>query len=166
MATSVQISVAEYLASHFRPDCEYIDGELVERNVGERDHSTAQMRLGAYLFNRTSEFGISVFPEQRVQVLPYRYRVPDLCAVLGPEPEEQVFTTPPFLCVEILSPGDTIAAMQEHIQDYLNFGVNFVWIVDPRLKRAFVYTAGRTSQAGLELLTENPRIAVPLSAIF
>ena len=35
MATSTQISIAEYLATVYRPDCEYIDGELLEKNMGK-----------------------------------------------------------------------------------------------------------------------------------
>jgi hypothetical protein len=32
------ISITEYLESSYRPDCDYVDGRLVDRNVGERDH--------------------------------------------------------------------------------------------------------------------------------
>jgi len=60
MATSIQRPLAEYLGSTYRPDCDYVDGEVIERNVGERDHSRAQMRLSAYLFERAAELGIHV----------------------------------------------------------------------------------------------------------
>ena len=166
MATSFQIPVADYLASVYRPDCEYIDGELIERNVGERDHSSAQMRLSAYLFHRSAELGIHVYPEQRVQVHRNRYRVPNICVVLGDEPEGQVFTAPPFLCIEILSRGDTMTSLQERVRDYLDFGVAFVWMVDPRRRCASIYTKDRMIEAQTTLLTSNPEIAVPLSAIF
>ena len=36
------ISVAEYLRSDFQPDREYVDGEIQERNLGEKDHSRIQ----------------------------------------------------------------------------------------------------------------------------
>jgi Uma2 family endonuclease len=69
---------------------------------------------------------------QRVHVKATRFRVPDVCVVLGQEPDEQVFTEPPFLCVEILSKDDTMTGMQERIDDYLKFGVRYVWVLDPR----------------------------------
>lgn len=46
MATSTLIPVSEYLNTVYRPDCDYIDGELRERNVGERPHAQLQIILG------------------------------------------------------------------------------------------------------------------------
>ena len=42
MATSTLISVAEYLSTSYRPDCDYVDGEVQERNLGEYDHANIQ----------------------------------------------------------------------------------------------------------------------------
>ena len=33
------ISVSEYLSTSYRPDCDYVEGRIVERKVGEKDHS-------------------------------------------------------------------------------------------------------------------------------
>ena len=36
MSTKVLMDVSEYLRTNFEgPDCEYLDGEIVERNMGE-----------------------------------------------------------------------------------------------------------------------------------
>jgi hypothetical protein len=35
MANATQISVTEYLQTSYRPDREYVDGEVRERNVGK-----------------------------------------------------------------------------------------------------------------------------------
>ncbi len=78
-----KISVEEYLATVFRPDCDYDDGEVQERNFGEWDHSSLQKRLLLYFGNRENEWGIQVVPEQRVQVGPTRFRIPDVTVVLG-----------------------------------------------------------------------------------
>ena len=117
--TGALMSMNDYLSSTFRPDCEYVDGVIVERNLGEKDHSTLQMAISAALFNRQKELGMHVFPEQRVQVKARRFRVPDVCVVVGQEPQEQIFTLPPFLCIEILSKDDRMSEMQERIDDYL-----------------------------------------------
>jgi hypothetical protein len=39
MGATTLISVAEYLNTSYSPDREYIDGHIVERNLGEKTHS-------------------------------------------------------------------------------------------------------------------------------
>src|SRR5580693_9703169 len=80
MPTATAVSLNEYLNTSYRPDCDYLDGELLERNVGEWDHSRLQMLLSQYLCNREKQWGIIVVPEQRVQVKPTLFRVPDILA--------------------------------------------------------------------------------------
>jgi Uma2 family endonuclease len=166
MPAGTLVSVSEYLSTSYDPDCDYVDGEVLERNLGEHDHSRLQGVLYAYLFNREKQWRIHVVPEQRVQVSPTRFRVPDVCVVAGAEPGEQIFTRPPVLCIEILSPEDTMTRMQERIDDYLGFGVAHVWVLDPRTKRAYDYTAAGMREAKDVLRLERPEIAVPLAEIF
>src|SRR5580698_830126 len=125
MPVTEQISVEEYLSTVYSPDCDFVDGVLEDRHVGEKDHSLLQAALIAWFFAKRKELGIEVFPEQRVQVSASRYRLPDVCVTLG-EPDEQIFTTPPFLCIEILSPEDQMGRVLAKISDYLNFGVPYV----------------------------------------
>jgi Uma2 family endonuclease len=162
MSTAVTIPVSEYLETSYRPDCEYIDGELLERNVGEWDHSRLQMLLSYYLCSREKEWGILVVPEQRVQVKATRFRVQDISVVMRP-PDGGIIKEPPFLCIEILSPRDRMQEMQERIDDYIAFGVKYVWLIHPKTRRAFVYTAEgvREVKDGV-LRTDNPEIRVPL----
>jgi Uma2 family endonuclease len=134
------VSVSEYLATSYRPDCDYLDGKILERNVGEWDHSRLQMLLSRYLSNREKQWGIVVVPEQRVQVKPTRFRVPDI-SVLAAPPAGPIVVEPPLLCIDIRSPSDRMAEMQERIDDYLGFGVRCVWLIHPGTRRAFVYTA-------------------------
>ena len=160
------MSVEEYLASSYSPDREYLDGMVVERNLGEQDHSIVQAALVAYFFNRQKQWGLHVFPEQRVQVRPNRFRVPDLCVVLGPRPKEQIFTKPPFLCIEILSPEDRASNVRERIGDYLAFGVRYVWVLDPRTRTAYIHTAEGSHQAKGALTTTDPELSVSLAEVF
>lgn len=51
-------------------------------------------------------------PEQRA---PTRFRVPDVCVVKG-EPAEQIFHTPPFICIEVLSKDDRLIEMLERVE--------------------------------------------------
>ena len=165
-AVSHLVPVEEYLHSVYRPDCDYVDGVLVERNVGEITHQMAQQEILVYLRERRRLWNIFVIQELRVQVSPTRYRVPDLCVVLGGKPDEEILTKPPFLCVEILSPEDRISRMQERIDDYFRFGVRYVWLVDPQSRRAWIYTPGtiREVRDGL-LRTGDPELVVPLAEV-
>jgi hypothetical protein len=58
------LSISEYLSTSYRPDQELIDGQLMERNVGEYDHSNLQGALIAWLTNRQRKWNIRVLPEQ------------------------------------------------------------------------------------------------------
>ena len=167
MQPGTLVSVEDYLNTSYRPDCDYIDGVVLERNVGERDHSELQGEILAYLHARRKEWNIWVYPEQRVQISATRFRVPDICVVLGARPAELIFRTPPFLCIEILSKDDRMGEMQERIDDYLKFGVAFVWVVDPRIRKGYIYNSDGSRQAKDGVLkTSRPEIAVPLDDIF
>ncbi len=139
MSTAAVISISEYLNTSYRPDCEYVDGELLERNVGEWDHARLQTLLSSFLQLREKKWGITVVVEQRVQVAPTRFRVPDI-AVLNRPPAGRIVDEPPYLCIEILSPRDRMREMQDRIDDYLKFGVRYVWAIYPDTRRAFVYS--------------------------
>ena len=45
MKTEALVPVEEYLRTTYHPDCDYVDGEVLERNLGERDHSEVQGEL-------------------------------------------------------------------------------------------------------------------------
>ena len=49
MPTGTLISVEEYLATSYRPDCDYVDGRIEERNLGELDHSSLQTAVAVFL---------------------------------------------------------------------------------------------------------------------
>lgn len=167
MASSTLITVQEYLSTSYRPDCDYVDGVVLERNLGEKDHSKTQREFIIYLGAKQRQWGIHVFPEQRVQVSASRFRVPDVCVVVGPEPPEPIFTKPPLLCIEILSRDDRMSQMQEKINDYLTFGVSYVWVIDPRTRQAWIHTPQGSHEVHDGVLrTENPEILVPLSEVF
>lgn len=167
VVTKALVSIEEYLNTSYSPDCDYVDGELVERNVGERDHSICQGLIYAWLLARREQWGIYPFVELRTQVAPVRFRIPDVCVFLGGPPPEQIPAAPPFLAIEILSPEDRVSAMERKVGDYLDFGVACVWVIDPETRRAFIYTAeGRTEPKDLILRTQNPEIILPLPEIF
>ena len=166
MGTTTLVPVSEYLSHIYRPDREYVNGQILERNVGELDHSRFQILLGSWFVQNERKLGICAFTEQRVQVALERFRIPDVCVVRGSLPAEQVLTTPPYLCVEVLSPEDRIAEMQERVDDYLAMGVEHVWMIDPRTRRAWITTNDGSREARDGILRAGDLIQVPLAELF
>jgi Uma2 family endonuclease len=133
MATISRIPMTAYLETTFRPDREYLDGELRERNVGKWEHARVQWLLAHWFGSHEKEWAITGSTEQRVRVSENRVRIPDL-VVLTAGPQPDVLTDPPLLVIEILSPDDTYSDTQERTQDYRAMGVKTVWIVDPKTR--------------------------------
>lgn len=161
------ISVEEYLATVYRPDCDYIDGHIEERNLGEWDHANLQSAVLAFFRSRSKQWGIRAVVEQRVQIGPTRFRIPDVTLVLG-DPGEQILRKPPFICVEILSPEDRMSHVRERVKDFLDMGVRYVWVLDPVTRTAYSATSAealREVKSGI-LRTENPALEVPLDELF
>jgi Uma2 family endonuclease len=166
MSTTTLISVEEYLRTSYPDgDREYIDGRIVERNMGTTDH--ADWESGFLFYLRLHYRQIWTAVEVRVQVKPARFRVPDVVCILGPKPQNSFIDQPPFLVIEILSPDDRAEDVQEKVDDYLAFGISCVWVVNPRTRRGYVYTADgmREAKDGV-LRTGDPEIALPISEIF
>ncbi len=167
MAAATQISVEEYLKTTYRPDRDYVDGEVLERNVGERDHSQPQALLAAYFLGRKNEWRLWALTEQRVQVTSHRFRIPDVCVLQPDAPYEQIVSTPPLICIEILSKDDSFASIVDRLDDYISMGVANIWVIDPHKRRAYTYNADGTIEAtNSELCIANSNISVPLASIF
>jgi Uma2 family endonuclease len=164
-ATFVPVEV--YLTTSYQPDCEYIDGQVLERNAGETPHSSVQkFFIGAFLANE-KKWDVRVFPEDRVQVAEERYRVPDLCVVRRSTPLENIIVTPPLICIEVLSPEDRMSRTQESVDDYIRMGVQSVWVVDPRRRKVYVADRSTTLQEVGDFLTlDGTQIRVAVSEIF
>lgn len=165
MGTTALTSMAEYMNTDYSPDAEYVDGAIVERNVGKKSHGKIQRRLITWFDTRYPDF--PVWPEQRVQTIPgRRCRIPDVCVTLE-EPVLEVFDAPPFICIEILSEGDTISDYFEKFDEYSEFGVPYIWVIDPRRKKAYSYRDGSLEEVhGEAFVTTNPEIRLPLEEIF
>ena len=157
-------TLAEYLDVDFRPDREFIEGEIRERNVGKTEHARVQALLAAWFANHEDEWGIEVGTEWRVGVAEDRVRVPDLAIVYaGPKPD--VLVDPPLLIIEILSPDDTYSDLQERAHDYRRMGVKTVWVVDPKTRSGRVCSGNDWVEAERLEVKDTP-LYVELPSIF
>lgn len=149
MATALHIPVEEYLRTVYRPDCDYVDGEILERNLGEQTHSLIQKVLAAIFYVNRKQWDLRSLTEQRVQVNAHRFRIPDVCLVRSSDPIEPILLTPPVLCIEVLSPEDRFQRTQQRVREYQEMGVEHNWVIDPETRQ--IWTA--RGMDGLQLFT-------------
>jgi Uma2 family endonuclease len=158
MSSTTLVSVQDYLATSYRPDRDFLDGELQERNLGELEHSRLQSAILVWFWTHREEWNILPLVEQRVQVARTRFRIPDVTVLRPDQAREPIITVPPLILIEVLSKDDTLRSMRERVDDYLNFGVRHVWILDPGSKRAYVCTptAFQEPEHGVLVVPDTP----------
>jgi Uma2 family endonuclease len=140
MTTAHVVSVEEYLHSTFEHDAEYVEGKIIPRPFPQRLHSKFETWFARTLFDAAHPFGYEVWVEQRIRTRrqPRRYRIPDVCLTRG-DPFEGVFTSAPFLCIEILSPEDSALELRTKIDEYRALGVPYLWVIDPVSKAGEIF---------------------------
>ena len=63
MATTTHVPVEVYLRSSYEPDAEYVDGEIEERPMGEREHVLWQKAILKWFWQHEKEWGVEVLQE-------------------------------------------------------------------------------------------------------
>ncbi len=168
MATTAFIPVEEYLHTSYRPDVDYVDGELEERNLGEQWHSVVQKTISAIFYLHRKDWGLRSLTEQRVQVNATRYRIPDVCVVASADPIVGILHAPPLLCVEVLSPEDRFSRTLQRVQEFIQMGVPQVWIIDPNSRD--IWTVGSDGDAvqlrGAALTLAGTPVHITVAEIF
>ena len=167
MASATLIPVSEYLSTSYSPDCDYIDGEVKERNMGEQPHAHLQNILGAIFRENRKKWFVRALTEQRLQISPRRYRIPDVCILRGSAPKDAIVRIAPLLCIEILSKGDSLIELQDRVDDYQSMGVHHIWVVDPWKRHGYIATTRSFEQPqdGVLAIT-GTSIQVALSDLF
>ncbi len=165
MSVETLISVEEYLNTPYDPDVEYVDGVLVERNVGDWLHSLVQSNLIFALRRKYPH--VYAVPELRSQTRATRYRLPDVCVLLA-APKTKYLLDAAFLAVEILSEDDSMSKMMEKLEEYDRKGVPNIWLIDPRLRKMAVYSSGALNEIrGDRIATSgDPRLELTRDEIF
>jgi Uma2 family endonuclease len=161
------VTVEEYLHTSYRPDCDYVDGRIEERNLGEHDHGLLQAILSALFVNNRTTWQVRAVTDVRTQVKSARFRVPDVSVLRASAPREPIIRHPQLIAIEILSPEDRLSRLQERVDDYVEFGVENIWVLDPETRR--VWTAdpfGLHLVQNGELTVAGTPIRVVLSELF
>lgn len=163
-AAGCLLTIEEYLRTSYRPDLEYIDGELLERNVGQWEHSRIQYLISGIFLQREAEWGVFGATEQRTRVADTKVRIPDV-VIVPATPQPAVTVQPPLLIVEILSPDDTYADTQRRATEYTEMGVRAIWIIDPETRTGRQCVGDAWTAAAILKVPETP-IELDLTDLF
>jgi len=161
------VPVEEYLTTGYEPDCEYDDGVVVERNLGEFEHSFLQTILATLFTNNLDSWGVFGLTEQRVQIAARKFLIPDVCVLRLGAAAEDILTRPPLIAIEIMSPEDTMRRAVKKAAEYLEFGIEHVWVIDPYARVAYRGAAsGLERVPGGELNVPGTPILVRIAELF
>ena len=170
------VSIEEYLCNPAYEHFEYIDGDVVELNAGNKPHSKIKSKcarkIEEYLDKRPGSYA-AVELRCRVSVAGRtRFYLPDVAIVLADDASESRFLErAPDLFVEIRSPDDPIASLTRKMNDYFVNGAKVAWLVLPEERSALIFTpnapprtvlAGETLDGG-DLL---PDLQIALDELF
>jgi Uma2 family endonuclease len=157
-------SVDQYLNTSYDPDVEYVDGTLLERNVGDWLHSLIQSNIIFAL--RTKYPHLKTVPELRSQTAATRFRLPDV-SVLREAPDERFLTAAAFIAIEILSETDRMSAVMEKLHEYEAHGIPNIWVIDPRLRQLSVFRSGALLGINADAIcTAGDEVVLTRAAIF
>jgi Uma2 family endonuclease len=131
VATAARIPIEQYLRTSYEPDAEFVNGEVEERAVGEYDHNIVQRAILLWFHLHDKEWQTRTIQEQRTRLNSDTIRIPDVSVWPRNAPVEPVFTHPQLIAIEVLSPEDRQSKVQEKIDDYRQFAIPHIWIVDP-----------------------------------
>ncbi len=148
----------------YDPDVEYVDGVLLERNVGDWPHSLTQSNC---IFALSSKYPhIYAVPELRSKTRETRYRLPDVCVLLQ-APRTKYLLDAAFVAIEILSEDDRMSQMLERLEEFDQKGVPHIWLIDPRLQKISTYAHGDLTEVRGDIIaTGDPRLELTRAEIF
>jgi Uma2 family endonuclease len=137
MGVHTAIPLEEYLQTTFEgPDREFRDGEVVERSMPDYPHGKCQLLLGAFFVALKKRLSLYPCTETRVRLPNKRVLIPDV-AVFHPDEPSDIPDSPPLIAIEILSRDDRMSEMRAKLEEYREWGVPHVWLVDPHGLRLY-----------------------------
>jgi Uma2 family endonuclease len=146
-------------ATQFRYHTETINGVEIQKPLPKRLHAIIQKRILYLLEEQLAGKGYDVLPELDILCGRDR-RCPDLTVYRSDAAfTNAMLTDPPFLAVEIMSPGQTIGNLFDRCRVYLQHGAEWCWVIWPGRRQSWIYTGdtlaerveGESLIAGLEL---------------
>ena len=134
---------------------ELIDGELVEREMGQKSDSIAATCLMFIArFVREHSVGLVNGAQGSYQIFPdapTKVRIPDVSFTRRERlpqggPADGHGRVAPDLVVEVVSPNDEAEDVERKINDFFRAGVPLIWVVYPDTRTVVVFRADGSGQ--------------------
>ncbi len=142
---------------------ELVAGELKKMTPAGWKHGAVGGRLHSLLGHHIveHELGEIFFAETGFLLArdPDTVRAPDIAFIHkdrfpASPPEEAFWPGAPDLAVEVVSPDDTVSAVDDKVKAWLDAGASMVWVVNPKWRTVTVYR----SATDIKMLTENDEL--------
>ena len=152
MSTEVQLMTADELLALPRGEFRYelVKGELIKMSPAGHDHGRIIMSLaiplGSYIKQKALGQVYAAETGFILELNPDTVRAPDI-AFIRRERVAAVGRTrgywhgAPDLAVEVVSPDDRVAEVEEKVAQWLEAGSAQVWVVSPKLKTVTIYSS-------------------------
>lgn len=171
MATSLT-HPAEHIETIDTSRFECLDGHLIERPLGNADHSNVQDNLAFHLRPWVRGTGRRSGPEFSLDKQPGRrsdWLTPDYLVSFpgGFTLNSNKHALPPvYLAVEVLSPNQTVDEMKRKAEFYFAWGAQHAWIIDPGARVAVSYTNGAWTEVDESGTLVTSDFSLPLHLLF
>ncbi|HEX7183529.1 MAG TPA: Uma2 family endonuclease [Thermoanaerobaculia bacterium] len=127
--------------------CELVNGKIVRLTHTRPTHGIVEIRMGASLLAWADKTGRGLVMGGEVGLWvrrnPDTVRGADVLFIsherYARRDPKGVLDVAPELVVEILSPDDRRGHVEEKLAEYLEMGVDLVWIVDPEFRYVLAY---------------------------
>jgi len=144
------ITAQEFMRMSFDVPVELVRGEIIEMPPAGQAHGRVCLNVGFVIsaWERQSKLGLTTANDSGVitERDPDTVRGSDICyfgldRVPGGKFDRRERDLVPNICVEVLSEFDRWREVHHKIDEYLERGVNEVWIVDPPKRHVQVFRA-------------------------
>jgi len=124
------------------------EGDLVIMSPvgGETGHRESELNFQVELWARTDGTGVTFSPSTGFALPNRARRSPDTAWVLrerltGLRPQQKKRFLPlcPDFVAELVSPSDSLPALQKKMQEYIDNGSRLGWLIDPENRHVYVY---------------------------
>ncbi len=173
------MSAEEFERNYLGKPAELIRGKVREKMPAGRRHGRVAMSIGAEIatFVRKHNLGETLAAETGFVLRTSRgesVRAPDvafICKERLTQDEEGFSRIVPDLVVEVVSPQDTPAYLNDKVMEWLEAGVKVVWVIDPAHRTVAIWRADgshETLDEGATLTGEAvlPGFRVPVRSLF
>lgn len=133
--------IARFIEGNEKPICEYTDGILLPKSMGNKKHSQVQANITKLIGNRYDDL-LNPLPELTTRLRDTQFCVPNLAIEELAKPIQGCYpgpNNPVLLCVEIVSSPDRVGKLFGKCEEYHKWGVPYCWVIDPERRLSWEY---------------------------